>query len=386
MEDLSIATNAPKPRPRWRQLVASAALLLAGTASAENLTVVMVGPMSGPEAVVGRSYAAGLQLAFDGHNRSSGANGHTLQLLRGNDGGRGADTVSETRRLLAEGRPVALAGYVGDEPVSALLRSGLLEQERLPLVGSKTIQLEVENPWVFGVRASTSIELTKLVQHMKTVGLQRVALFHEEGAQAVVARTEALCKEAGLQLVARASYPAGSSRGLPAAEQLLGSPAQAILIVSSSAAASAFIEGYRSSGGKAQLFAHSGADIEQLSKRLADEHMQNLAIAQVVPNPYKGTLKLSREFAAAAASANPPLEVPVGFTMMEGYIAGRLIAEGVRRISGPPSREALRNALERLGTLDLSGLRLTLGPGPINHTASQWVELSIVNREGKIRQ
>ncbi|NDY89954.1 ABC transporter substrate-binding protein [Ideonella livida] len=365
-----------------RALLATALGVLAPlSAWAEKLSVVQVAPLSGLEATLGRAYGAGMDLAFQAANRQ-GLNGHTLQLVKADDHHRAEDTLAETRRLLAEARPIALAGYVGDEAVSALLKSGLLEQERVPLVGFKAIALDPDHPLVFSPRAGMRLEVAKLAQHLRTVGIERVALFHEEGAQGVQQAVEAAFKEHSLKLVGQAAYPAGTARASAAAEKLLGSNAQAILIVASSSAAAAFIENYRGSGGSAQLFAHSGADIEQLAKRLAEQHTRGLAIAQVVPNPYKIALRLTKEFRELAAATQPP--TPVSFTMLEGYITGRLIVEAVRRQGAKPTREGIAAAIESFGSLDLQGLRLSFSPQ--QRTGSRLVELSIVNQDGRIQQ
>lgn len=361
---------------RWLVGAATAASLCAVLpAWADKLTVVQVAPLSGLEATQGRAYGAGLQLAFTQANKNGSLNGHSLHLVRADDHGRAEDTLSETRRLLAEAKPIALAGYMGDQAVEGLIRSGLLDQEKLPLVGIKTIGLDVEHPQLVQVRASSKQETAKLIQHLATVGIRRIALFHEEGAKTVVATVEAQAKQSGLNLLARASYPAGSAKSSAAADQLLSADVQAIVMVSTSSAAAAFIEAYRTAGGTAQLLAHSGADIEQLSKRLSEQHTRNLAIAQVVPNPYRIHLRLTKEFNEQYAALSPA-EAPISFTMMEGYIAGKLIADAVRRSGKQPSRESLRTALDAQQGTDLGGLQVGSRP----------VELSIVTGEGKIRQ
>ena len=85
-------------------------------------------------------------------------------------------------------------------------------------------------------------------------------------------------------------------------------------MVSSGSAAAGFIEKYRIAGGAAQLLALSGADIEQLSKRLSPEQMQGVAIAQVTPSPYKVSNPLVKEFTDTAARIGN-LEVPVSYAM-----------------------------------------------------------------------
>jgi ABC-type branched-subunit amino acid transport system substrate-binding protein len=158
---------------------------------------------------------------------------------------------------------------------------------------------------------------------------------------------------------------------------------QAILIVSSGAATAAFIEQYRGGGGVAQLFAQSGADIEQLAKRLGEEQMQGVAIMQVTPSPYLIRTRLAKEFTDAVAAAKG-LEVPVSYTMMEGFIAGKVIVEAVRRQGARISREGMTSALASMSSYDLGGYVIGYKPGM--HSGSRLVELSIISSGGKIRQ
>ena len=170
----------------------------------------------------------------------------------------------------------------------------------------------------------------------------------------------------------------------PAVETFLKNAPQAIIMVTSGAAAAGFIEQYRSSGGVALLFTHSGADIEQLSKRLAEEQMQGVAIVQVTPSPYKIAGRLAKEFSDTVART-PKLEEPVSYAMMEGYIAAKVIVEAVRRQgSRPPTRESMIEALDAMDSYDLGGYLISFKPN--QRSGSKFVDLSIISSSGKIRQ
>jgi len=106
------------------------AALAASAAQAGQIVVGQVAPLTGLEANQGRAYSAGMHLYFNRINKGGGVNGHTFTLLRRDDGGRPADTVSVTRQLLAEDKPLVLAGYFGKRNVSDLVASGLLDQTR----------------------------------------------------------------------------------------------------------------------------------------------------------------------------------------------------------------------------------------------------------------
>lgn len=372
---------------KWiaRIALAGAAFAAAQTAQGAELVVGQVGPMSGLEANQGRAYAAGMQLLFNSVNAAGGVNGHTFALVRKDDGGRAEDTVSATRQLLAENKPLVLAGFFGNRNIGDLVRSGLLEKDKIALVGYRSAEIRPESPLLYSVRAGLRDEINKLTEHLGTIGITRLGLFYEEGpgAPALIAAAEEAAKKANATIKSKAAYRAGTTAVTEAVNTFIAAAPQAIIMVSSGSAAAGFIEEYRPAGGTAQLFAHSGADIEQLSKRLAEEQMQGVAIAQVTPSPYKISSKLTKEFTDLVARADK-LEVPVSYAMMEGYIAAKVIVEAVRRQRARPSREGMLAALDGMDSYNLGGYVVGFRPGM--HTGSKFVELSIISGAGKIRQ
>jgi ABC-type branched-subunit amino acid transport system substrate-binding protein len=340
--------------------------------------------MSGLDASQGRAYAAGMQLHFSALNKSGGINGHKFSLLRKDDGGRPEDTVALTRQMIAGEGPLVLAGYFGGKNVADLVSSGILATEKIALVGYRTSEIRPDAPNLYSVRASLRDEINKLIEHLATIGITRLGLFHETGpgSTAVIAAAEDAARKAKATIEVRASYPVNTVNVTTAVDTFIRVKPQAIILISSGAAAAGFIERYRVAGGAAQLLAHSGADIEQLSKRLSPEQMQGVAIAQVTPSPYKVSSLLVKEFTDIIAKT-PTLEVPVSYAMMEGYIAARVVAEAVRRQGSSLSRAGMVQALDAMD-IDLGGYVVNFKPG--RRAGSSFVELSIVSTAGRIRQ
>ena len=375
----------------WQQMATllialTAGILIAGAspARATQILVGQVGPMSGPEAGQGRAYAAGMQLHFSALNKAGGINGHKFTLLRKDDGGKAEATVALTKQMIAEDKPLVLAGYFGSKNVADLVSTGILANEKIALVGYRTSEIQSDVPYLYSVRAGLREEIVKLVEHLTTVGITRLGLFHEAGpgSAALIGAVEDAASKAKATIAARASYDANPNSVTNAVETFVRTRPQAIIIVASGAAAAGFIEKYRVAGGCAQLLAHSGADIEQLSKRLSPEQMQGVAIAQVTPSPYKVSSLIVKEFTDIAAKTLN-LEVPVSYAMMEGYIAARVIAEAVRRQGVSPSRAGTILALDAMD-IDLGGYVVNYKPG--QRSGSNFVELSIVTSAGRIRQ
>lgn len=366
-------------------LTVCASVVGASPAFAALVVVGQVGPMSGLEASQGRAYAEGMQLHFSALNKTGGINGHKFTLLRKDDGGRPEDTVAMTRQMIADDRPLVLAGYFGGRNVADLVSTGILAKEKIALVGYRTSEVQPNTPYLYSVRAGLREEISKLIEHLATIGITRLGLFHEAGpgSTAVVAAAEDAAKKARATIEGRGSYAANTLSVTNAVDTFISAKPQAIIIVSSGAAAAGFIEKYRVAGGLAQLLAHSGTDIEQLSKRLSPEQMQGVTIAQVTPSPYKISSRLVKEFTDTVAKT-PHLDVPVSYAMMEGYIAARVIAEAIRRQGSSLSREGTVLALDSMDSFDVGGYLISFKAG--QRSGSSFVELSIVTGAGKIRQ
>lgn len=372
-------------RPALRAgLMATLAMVFHSAVHAATLVIGQVAPLTGLEAIQGRAYSAGLQLALDSANKAGGVAGHTFSLVRHDDSSRPEDTVAQTQKLLADAKPIALAGYFGNRNLTELIKTGLLDKEKIPLVGYRSTELRGDVPYLYSVRAGLRDEVSRIAEHLVTVGVTRLGVFHEEGpgTAQLLAMLDEVVKRTGATITVRATYPAGTARVAGAIEAFIKAQPQAIIILATGSAAAGFIEQYRLGGGAAQLFAQSGADIEQLAQRLGEDTMKGIAIAQVTPSPYKISGRLAKEFSDLTAKATN-LEVPVSYAMMEGYIVGKVIVEATRRMGKQASRDGFVAALDALD-YDMGGYRVAFKPGM--RSGSRFVELSIVTGSGKIRQ
>jgi ABC-type branched-subunit amino acid transport system substrate-binding protein len=270
---------------RWGRFLAAGAFALCSLAQAGQVTVGQVVPLTGVDANQGRAYSAGMQLCFSLANKAGGVNGNTFTLVRKDDGGKPAETLAITRQLLTESQPMVLAGFFGNKNIDGLVASGLLETEKIALVGYRVSDIRADAPRLYSVRAGLRDEVNRFADHVSTIGMTRLGLVYDDSsnAAALIAAVEEAAARKNAKLVAKAS---SAKMGDAVAAMQAGNP-QAIMIVTTGSAAAGFIEQYRGGGGGAQLFAHSGADIEQLSKRLAEEQMQGVAIVQVTPSPYQ---------------------------------------------------------------------------------------------------
>jgi len=107
---------------------------------------------------------------------------------------------------------------------------------------------------------------------------------------------------------------------------------------------------------------------------------RTLGFTSVVPNPDISQLPLVREFERAADTVGAEA---VSFEGLAAYLHLRICAEALARMAKPePAR--LASAIESLGTLDMGGLRVRFGPQ--QHLGSEYVEIGVLGRDGKLRR
>jgi ABC-type branched-subunit amino acid transport system substrate-binding protein len=68
-----------------------------------------------------------------------------------------------------------------------------------------------------------------------------------------------------------------------------------------------------------------------------------------------------------------------GFVSLEGYLAGRIVVEAIRRIPGEPTREAFLDAIAR-GPFDLGGMKLTFSA--TQNQGSNQVYFTVLQSDG----
>ena len=101
----------------------------------------------------------------------------------------------------------------------------------------------------------------------------------------------------------------------------------------------------------------------------------------VMPSPNNPARPIAREFVAAVKAAGK--DAQANFSSMEGYLAAKLFAEGLKRAGGRPSRESLVSGLESIGSQLFEGFAVSFSP--TDHVASSFVELSMLTGDGRIR-
>ena len=107
---------------------------------------------------------------------------------------------------------------------------------------------------------------------------------------------------------------------------------------------------------------------------------QSIIMSQVVPRPNAVATGVVKRFHDDLAALGG--KARVGFTSLEGYIAGRVAVEAARAAAkGGGGRAAFKNALAEL-TLDLGGYRVRFTTQ--SEQGSRFVDVVAIDRSGRV--
>lgn len=367
------------------RIVGLLALLVCGNALAE-IVVAQIAPFTGPLASTGKGLRAGAQLYFDAQNAAGGINGQNIRLYSADDGYDAEQTLRLVKEAAQVQRPLALLGIVGTGNVEALLRADLLGKLGIPLIGARSGASSLAArplPWLFLTRAGYEHEISRLVGLYLPLGYRRVAAFYQNdafGRDGLKSLEQAVRKNGG-ELVARGSYEKNTTQVDHAVKTIAEAAPQLVIMVSNTAASAEFVRQFRATGVPAQLATLSVTDGAQVVDKAGAAIAHGLAISQVVPDPNDASLALIREIRERARKF-PPADSPINHSFVEGYLAAKVLGEGIRRAGNDPTPKKLRDALEAISGYDVGGI--VIGFAADDHIGSRYSDITILNRNGRL--
>lgn len=368
--------------------ISSGAALLAGfsTVRAQSEGKIILGQsaaFSGPAAQLGIQFHQGAKLYFDRLNAQGGISRQHIEIRQLDDGYEPARCVENTQKLIAD-NVFALFGYIGTPTSIAALP--LATKARIPFIAPFSGAMSLREPfnkYAFHVRASYNDETALIVKQSLNLGLKKIAVFYQNDAYGK-AGLDGVNLALGLQSlkpVALATVERNSVDVAPAVKTLLAASPDAVVQIGAYKACAAFIREARKAGYGGTFYNVSFVGTQALADDLGKDGA-GVVVSQVMPSPYNASRAIAREFASAVAAANSK-EVQANFSSMEGYVAARLFAEGLKRAGANPTREALMGGLESIGSQSFGGFAVSLSP--TDHVASSFVELSMLTGDGRVR-
>ena len=365
-----------------RLMLAAAAILAATLANAQGVTdtQIVLGQsvaLSGPAEQLGKDMQTGANLYFSQLNARGGVNGRKVVLKTLDDGYEPQNAVANTKKLINEEKVFALFGYVGTPTSNAVLP--IFTEARVPFVGPFTGAESLRAPhnrYIFHVRASYFDETEAIVQHLTAMSVNKIAVFYQNDGYGLagLAGVERALKKRNMALAAKSTVERNTVDVKKAVEEMAKADPQAIIMISAYKSCAAFIKDMKKAGKSPTFWNVSFVGSKALAKELEREG-RGVQISQVVPFPWDSTVPVVKEYRRAMEEAKQEL----GFGTLEGWIAAKVMTEGLRRAGRKLDRETFIRAMETMTEYDVGGFKVSYGPD--NHNGSKFVDLTIISKD-----
>ncbi len=359
---------------------------ICGAASAQGVSssTILIGQsaaQSGPAQELGKEMRAGAEAYFEAINKAGGINGRKIKLISLDDGYEPDKAVANTRKLINDEKVLALFGYVGTPTSNAALP--VFTEAKVPFIGAFTGAQSLRDPfnrYIFNVRASYFDETEDIVGHLVQQGIKKIAVFYQNDAygKAGLAGVERAMKKRMLEIVATGTVERNTVDVAAAVGTLAKSKSDAIIMVSAYKSCAAFIKAMKLAGGLQQFWNVSFVGSKALSRELGEDG-RGVQISQVMPFPWSGASPIVYDYQNRIGGPDN-----YSFTSLEGFIAAKVLVEGLKRAGKNPTRESLVDGLASMGKVDLGGF--TVNYTPTNHNGSSFVDLTIISKNGSFKR
>lgn len=334
------------------------------------------GILSGPLGVPVNALLGGAKAAFEAANAAGGVAGRRIRLLTLDDELQPPKAVANYKRLLTEDKVFAMFGCVGSGTTAAAAE--VLKAEDTVMVGGYAVADSARDKLGtagFFVRATSHREAEALVRHLTTLGITKVSVAHLDnpGGQEVLKLIQGELAQHKLEPVAAAAVKGDGSNVAAAVQALVPGTPQAVLMYLSGRLAADLMSGMAQAGSHPSFYGMSIVSGEQVAKQLG-EKVRGLAIAQVMPFPWRDTPELQPYQKALGATPGG-----VSYYSLEGWISAQVVLDALRRCGKDLTRAKFAAALRQV-RLRFSTMEVDFSRG--RNTGSSFIELVQVRADG----
>lgn len=342
------------------------------------------GVYSGPLGAFAQENIAVINTYFDAVNARGGIHGRKLKLIALDDGFDPKRTVENAKTLIEKEKAFALINVIGTANNAAIYP--LVHQNGIPLVGPYSGATALRDPakfsYLFFTRASYADETEKMIEQLTSTGVKDIAVVYQDdpfGKAGLQAAVEALGKRQLKPVSVGAFNIAKLEETVAAAETVLKGNPSAIIIASSGKGTTSFIREVLKRGQRPAFYCLSVTNPKQLWADLGQD-AHGVVVAQAAPSPWRATLPLVREYQQVVTNARLAAK-DFSYGSLEGFIVAKVAVEALRRAGKDLTREKYLAALEGMQHYDLGGY--AVGYGPTSRSGSNYVDLTIIGRDGQ---
>ena len=366
----------------WLACIGGLGVIIATGASAQ-IVVGQTAGFTGEVAATVKEATDGAKLYINAVNASGGINGQQIELVSLDDKFDPILAAANARTLIAEKGAVALFLTRGT-PHNQLIIP-VLDELKVPLIGPSTGAMLLHTPvknYVFNVRSTYQREAEKGIALLSAIGITSIGVLHVDDTFGADGFTGL---KTGFDATKLTPVFVGKyHRSKPDFTQLVAevkrtSP-QAVFVVGSGTHVADALKAIRGTGSRAQLVTLSNNASGGFIKLLG-ENARGTIITQVFPNERSIASPLVKEVLALAKAQNINELSPAA---LEGFASAKVLVEGLRRAGPNPSGEKVRAALDGMRGFNIGGMDVSYSNN--DHTGLDFVDLSIISKEGKFKR
>lgn len=374
----------------WVKVATAFSLAISGlwgvpqAARAQDIVIGQIGPFTGLPVPDATQINQGAKAYFAQVNKAGGVHGRKLSFFELDDTYSPDGFVARMAEAMQR-KPVALISPVGSASIKRMLDDKLLDKYDVVIVNAVPGAQAFRNPGhphLFHVRAGDQQQLEKLVSNARTVGINKVAVLHQNipmGSSGIKVVADEAARLTGMEVKGFQASTKPEELARAAQEVFKYNPQGAIVIGAPPFTAPAVAQ-LRKAGISQSIFVLADTAPGLLVKVAGAEAARGVGIAQIYPNPNGKTKAVVREFQAAMQAAYPDIKTYAPF-QLEGYLSARVLVEGLRRAK-EMKPDALAKALQTMGELDFDGYRIDFSK---SNEGSHFVDIAVLDQDGRLR-
>src|SRR5712671_5508298 len=332
--------------------------------------------LSGSRAANAKEFNAGAVLYFDNLNKQGGVFGRRIELITRDDAYKIDQSVANARELIEKDHVFLIFGTVGTENFKAV-EAQVTTPAGVPLFAPSSGAEILRAPYkryVFPVRAGYHAEMEKIVEHLATVGVTRISVFYDDdsfGKDLLVGIERAMAKR-NLKIHSSASVDREGKMIGDAVKTIGPTRPEATIVGSAGSTALRFVQEMLKQGYNMPYYMNSAINVASFTKELGQD-ARGMAVVQMMPAVNDASVSVAREF-RKVAETKPG--TPLTSKGLEGFVAAKILVEGLKRAGKDLTREKLVKALEGVHNLDLGGIAARYSE--TEHLGLTYVDLAVI--------
>jgi len=369
-----------------RTLSALSIVAALGCAHAGEVKIGTVSGLTGPLATTTAELMAMSQGYLEMVNAQGGINGNKITLAIRDDQYDPRKTPGLVEEIIAQDNVVALVNSAGTANTGAMIKTGVLNRHKVPLVGVFSGSEAIRGPGseqIFHTRATYHDEIMKMARVASTLGLKNIAVLYQDDAfgAGINQSIEKAAHENHFNVVLKSPYKPGETDFGLQAKNIIGSHPQAIFLMGVPDAVAHFMKAYDAPSGASQIYTLSFVTPDGLLAAAGEQRIRGIGITQVVPNPNSSALALSKDFQAFLKTpyAKGTKSNPLNF---EGYVNLRLLLEAVRLAGANPTAASVTQSLKSMQNFRLGGFPIHFSE--TNRRGSDFLDIAVVGRNARL--